>query len=244
MYIELPTLDWKPEMSDPMHILIVEDDAEIAGNVYDYLRAHGHAVDAAPNGLTALHLLSTQRFDVVVLDIGIPGIDGFQLARRLRSDALSEIPILMLTARDTLNDKLTGFDAGADDYVVKPFALKELEARLRTLVKRAKGRQVERGLRHGPLYYDAFSGDVSWNGEVLKLSPKSVKLLLTLLKQPGRLFSREELEIAVWGDIQSNSDNLRAHLSLLRRELVREDGRSLIETVHGRGYRLLNTDAT
>jgi DNA-binding response OmpR family regulator len=226
-----------------MHILIVEDDADIAGNLYDYLSDRGYEVDAAPNGLTALHLLATQRFDAIVLDIGLPGIDGLTLAQRIRQDARSSVPILMLTARDTLDDKLAGFGAGADDYLVKPFALKEVDARIQALVKRAQGRVVDAALRVGELSYDHFSGIATWQGRALKISPKSLKLLVTLMEQPGRLFSREELEQAVWGQLQASSDTLRSHLSQLRRELALPEGKSMIETVHGRGYRLVNHEA-
>lgn len=226
-----------------MRILIVEDDADIAGNLYDYFSEKGYEVDAAPNGVTALHLLATQRFDAVVLDVGLPGVDGLTVAQRIRRDTRSSVPILMLTARDTLDDKLAGFNAGADDYLVKPFALKEVEVRVATLVKRAQGRVVETELRAGDLAYDPFSGVVTWQGKALKLSPKSVKLLVTMLAQPGRLFTREDLEQAVWGEPQANSDTLRSHLSQLRRELALPDGKNLIETVHGRGYRLVEQHA-
>lgn len=225
-----------------MRILIAEDDADIAGNLYDYLAARGYEVDAAPNGLAALHLLTTERFDAVVLDLGLPGMDGLTLARRIRGDARMSIPILMLTARDALDDKLAGFDAGADDYLVKPFSLKEVAARIQALVKRAQGRVVDAAVHVGPLSYDPFSGNVTWQGKLLKLSPKSLNLLVTMLRQPGRLFTREELEQAVWGQPQASSDTLRSHLSQLRRELALPEGKSMIETVHGRGYRLVNPD--
>lgn len=225
-----------------MQILIVEDDTTIADNVYEYLSARGYGVDAAPNGLTALHLLATQHFDAVVLDIGLPGMNGLTLAQRIRQDVKSDLPILMLTARDTLEDKLAGFSAGADDYLVKPFALKEVEARIVALVKRARGRVVEAVQRLGDLEYDPFSGLVAWRKQPLKLPPKCLKLLQAMLAQPGRLFSRDELELMVWGQPQASSDTLRSHLSQLRRELTLEDGRSMIETVHGRGYRLVDAN--
>lgn len=225
-----------------MRILIVEDDADIAGNLYDYLSAKGYEVDAAPNGLAALHLLTTERFDAMVLDLGLPGMDGLTLAKRLRRDAQLSVPILMLTARDALDDKLAGFDAGADDYLIKPFSLKEVDARIQALVKRAQGRVVDATMRAGELAYDPFTGAASWQGKPLKLSPKSLKLLVAMLRQPGRLFSREELEQSVWGQVQASSDTLRSHLSQLRRELALPEGRSMIETVHGRGYRLVNPD--
>ncbi|GIZ52227.1 response regulator transcription factor [Noviherbaspirillum aridicola] len=227
-----------------MNVLIVEDDAEIAANLYDWLAARGWQPDAAADGLTALHLVATRHFDACILDLGLPGMDGLTLARRIREDARSPLPILMLTARDTLDDKLAGFEAGADDYLVKPFALREVGARLQALVKRSQGRVGESPLRVGGLCYDPFSGEASWQGQALKLSPKSLSLLQTLMRQPGRLFSREELEQAVWGEPQASSDTLRAHLSQLRRELAAPGAQGLIETVHGRGYRLRQADAT
>ncbi|KAF0812854.1 Transcriptional regulatory protein QseB [Andreprevotia sp. IGB-42] len=223
-------------------VLIVEDDAEIAANLYDYLAARGYEVDAAPTGLVALHLLETQLFDAVVLDVGLPGMDGLTLAQRLRRDARIAIPILMLTARDTLDDKLAGFEAGADDYLVKPFALREVEVRIAALVKRAQGRVVEQCLRLGSLEYDPVSGNAQWQQQPLRLPPKAMQLLTLLLAQPGRLFSREELESAIWGEVQDNSDALRSQLSLLRRALALPDGRSPLETVHGRGYKLVALD--
>lgn len=226
-----------------MRVLIVEDDAEIAANIYDFLQARGHEVDAGRTAASALHLLEQHPFDCAVLDLGLPGMDGLQLAQHIRQQLLSSLPILMLTARDTLNDKLAGFAAGADDYLVKPFSLKELEARLLALVKRAQGRMVHSVLQHGDLRYDPFSGDLHWQGRLLKLPPKALTLLVTLLRQPGRLFSREELECALWGEPQASSDNLRTQLAQLRRELTLDDGRSLVETVHGRGYRLVRHDA-
>ncbi len=225
-------------------ILIVEDDAEIAANIYDFLSARGYQPDAAPNGLTALHLLSETRFDAVILDIGLPGIDGLTLLERLRQDLRQAVPVLLLTARDTLDDKLDGFNAGADDYLNKPFALKELQVRIEALIRRAQGRVVMPILRIGALSLDGISGEVRWQGQALKLAPKSLKLLEILMRQEGRLWSREELEVAVWGEVQDTSDTLRHHLSQLRRALTLPDGRCPLQTVHGRGYRLIDTEQT
>ncbi len=225
-----------------MRILIVEDDAEISANLYDYLAARGHSVDAALNGLVALHLATSQSFDVIVLDLGLPGMDGLTLAQRLRRDACLTVPILMLTARDTLDDKLAGFDAGADDYLVKPFALREVEARLLALVKRAQNRVVDQHLRVGALDYDLVSGEVYWQDMPLLLPPKAMQLLATMLRQPGRLFSRSELETLVWGEAQETSDVLRTQLSQIRRVLTLPDGRCPLVTVHGRGYKLVDPD--
>lgn len=226
-----------------MRILIIEDDADISANLYDYLAARGHAVDAALNGLVALHLATSQTFDVIVLDLGLPGMDGLSLAQRLRREARLSVPILMLTARDTLDDKLAGFDAGADDYLVKPFSLKEVEARLQALVKRAQGRVVDVTLRLGGLEYDPVRGELRWQGALSNLPPKALQLLVAMLEQPDRLFSRNELEKLVWGEEQETSDALRTQLSLLRRALTLADGRCPLVTVHGRGYRLVDPDA-
>lgn len=226
-----------------MRVLIVEDDPEISANLCDYLAAHGHSVDAAPNGLVALHLATCQVFDAIVLDVGLPGVDGLKVAERLRRDARLATPILMLTARDTLDDKLAGFDAGADDYLVKPFALREVEVRLLALVKRAQGRVVDARLRLGALEYDPASGELFWLGAKQALSPKPMRLLVTMLGRPGQLFSRAELERLVWGEEQASSDALRALLSQLRRVLTRPDGLCPLVTVHGRGYKLVDPDA-
>ncbi|UXY17216.1 response regulator transcription factor [Chitiniphilus purpureus] len=222
-----------------MRILIIEDDSEIAANLYDYLSERGHQVDAAPNGLVGLHLATAQPFDALVLDIGLPGLDGLGLAQRLRRDAQLSLPILMLTARDTLADKEAGFAAGADDYLVKPFALKEVELRLLALVKRAQGRVVPQRLRVGRLEHDPVSGETHWQGVRLSLPPKGIRLLTVLMAQPGRLFSRAELENAVWGETQPSSDALRTQIAQVRRALAAADGSSPLVTVHGRGYKLV-----
>src|SRR5699024_4616769 len=122
-----------------MHILIVEDDADLSANIGEYFEEHGEVVDYAGDGLTALHLTAVNHYDVLVLDLSLPGLDGLTLCQRLRSDAADPPPILMLTARDTLRDRLTGFETGADDYVTKPFSLAELHLRLKALVRRAAG---------------------------------------------------------------------------------------------------------
>ena len=224
-----------------MRILIIEDDRAIAANVYDFLSARGHAVDAAADGVTGLHLAVTQPFDAIVLDIGLPGMDGMRLCRKLRDEAHVETPVLMLTARDTLQDKLKGFEQGADDYLVKPFALKELEARLTALHKRSSGRVTDKVLAAGELTLDPRSLTVRFAGADVKLPPKCIRLLELMIAQPGRVFSRSELEQGVWGDSQETSDTLRSHMHILRRALVEAGGYDPIETMHGLGYRLLDS---
>ena len=222
-----------------MRILIIEDDRAIATNLYDFLTGRGHTVDAAGDGVTGLHLAVTQPFDAVVLDLGLPGMDGLKLCEKLRKEAQVDTPVLMLTARDTLEDKLQGFDSGADDYLVKPFALKEIEARLNALHKRSIRRVTAKVLSAGDLTLDPRTLSIRFSGKEVKLPPKCIRLLELLMSEPERVFSRAELERAVWGDAQETSDTLRSHMHLLRRALIEAGRYDPIETVHGLGYRLL-----
>lgn len=221
-----------------MRILIIEDDPAIAANLYDFLEARGHSVDAAADGVTGLHLAVTQRFDAILLDLGLPGMGGMALCRKLRDQAHVDTPVLMLTARDTLDDKLKGFAHGADDYLVKPFALKEVEARLLALHKRHSGKVTSRALQVNDLVYDPKTLSVRFAGAEIKLPPKCMRLLELMMGEPGRVFSRKELEAEIWGDTQKTSDTLRSHMHVLRRALSQAGGRDPIETVHGIGYRL------
>ena len=194
-----------------MHILIVEDDRLIGENLYVFLEFRGHQCDFATSLAAARPLLADDGFDALILDRNLPDGDGATLARSLRS-AGKMLPILMLTARDALDDKLAGFDAGADDYLAKPFALKEVEARLLALHRRSAPalHSVGGPITLGPLTYDPSAQALHLNGELLALPPKALRLLAVMLPHPNRLFSRRELEIAIWGHEQSSSDNLRS----------------------------------
>jgi DNA-binding response OmpR family regulator len=227
-----------------MRILLVEDDRVIATNLYDFLTARGHAVDAAGDGVTGLHLAVTQPFDAIVLDLGLPGMDGMKLCAKLRTEVQSDTPVLILTARDTLQDKLRGFATGADDYLVKPFALSEVEARLTALHKRSSGRVARKTLVAGSLTLDPRTLEIRFAGAEVKLPPKCLKLLEVLIGEPGRVFSRADLETAAWGDTQETSDTLRSHMHQLRRVLIEAGGYDPVETVHGLGYRLLSQART
>ena len=220
-----------------MHLLIVEDDRTIAENLYDYLEARGHQCDYADSIAAAAALLARSAFDALVLDRNLPDGDGLALARRQRSEGRAT-PILVLTARDTLEDKLLGFEAGGDDYLVKPFALQELEVRLLALARRSAVWAADPVLRYGALEFRAATQALCLHGRPLTLPPKPLRLVAELLAQPERVFSRRELEIAVWGHEQDSSDNLRSVLHTLRRALG-DDAPIQVVNVHGLGYKLV-----
>jgi len=220
-----------------MRILVVEDNRDLAANIGDYLESKGHTVDFAMDGVTGLHLAVTQSLDVIVLDIMLPGMDGLALCRKLRSDARLHTPVLMLTAKDTLDDTLDGFEAGADDYVVKPFALKELVARLKALVRRTK-RELSGILDCGDLRVDTGQRVVTKNGVVVTLNRSCYRILVELMSRTPDVVKREDLEHLLWGDMRPGSDALRSHVYALRKALGESGEGSLIETVHGVGFRI------
>lgn len=225
-----------------MHILIVEDDRLIAENLYDFLESCGHQCDFAATLAAAKPLLENNGIDALILDRNLPDGDGATLAKSLR-DAGKMLPILMLTARDALDDKLAGFDAGADDYLAKPFALKEVEVRLKALHRRSLP-HLNAGLDFGPLHYDASGQMLALHGQPLALPPKAFRLLLTLLPHPERLFTRRQLEIAIWGEAQASSDNLRSVLHTVRKvfaEFGAVEPAIEIRNVHGQGYKLVQS---
>jgi len=220
-----------------MRILIIEDDPRICSNLFDFLEAGGHQCAVAGTLRDAQQRLTDSVPDAIVLDLNLPDGDGLTFARQLHSTH-SSLPVLMLTARDTLDDKLAGFAAGADDYLVKPFALREVEVRLQALHRRASPRP-DQGLWHyGPLEYDAVAQEVRLDGQPLRLAPKALRLLALFLQDPHRLLPRSEIERAVWGQEQEASDNLRSLLHVIRRELASSDHVE-IENLHGQGYRLV-----
>jgi DNA-binding response OmpR family regulator len=219
-------------------VLIVEDDATIAGNLYSFLESRGFAPDAAYDGRAALSLLTSQHFDAVILDVGLPGMDGYGVLRALRTEHMLPVPVLMLTARDELGDKLAGFSHGADDYLTKPFALAEVEARLHALIQRASGAVGTPVRRWGPLSYDSRTRAVAVGVQSVHLTRKSCMILDALLRDPGRVVPRAELESLLWGNEPPSSDALRSQVHLLRKALA-DAGFDGIETVHGTGWRLI-----
>ena len=225
-----------------MRILVIEDNHDIAANLFDFFETKGHAVDLAGDGLTGLHLATVNTYDAIVLDIMLPGLDGFTLCRKLRQEARLATPVLMLTARDSLDDKIAGLESGADDYVVKPFALREVETRLRALARRAQGELGPVVLKAADLAFDTGTYRVTRNGRLIELPPIPLKLLETLMRQSPRAVPRRELEHAIWGDTPPDSDALRAHMHILRAALDGAGEAPLIHTLRGIGYRLALDD--
>ncbi len=224
-----------------MHILIVEDHADLAANIGEFLQGRGEIVDYASNGLTGLHLASMKVYDVIVLDIGLPALDGVNLCRRLRNDGSGIAPILMLTARDTEQQKLEGFAAGADDYLTKPFSLAELHARLQALTRRVKGREPL--LRVDDLSLDQRSLIVRRGERRLALRPVETRLLEILMRASPALVMRQEIERQLWGENPPSSDAaLRGHIHALRSAIDLPGVAPLLHTIHGTGYRLGRDD--
>ena len=218
-----------------MKILLVEDNRDILANLTDYLELKGYTVDCAQDGMTGMHLAATESYDLAVLDVMMPGIDGFTLCQRLR-EARNNLPVIMLTARDTLNDRLQGFSAGADDYLVKPFELSELAARIEAVLRRTHG--ASRLLTVADLVYDLDSLEVKRAGKPIKLNPISLKLLEVLMQRSPSVVRREQLEAAVWGDNCPDSDSLRSHIHQLRQLIDKPFETHLLHTLHGIGFRL------
>ena len=229
-------------MNIPLKVLVIEDDPDLAANLVDFLAARGHLVDAAGDGVTGLHLATTHSFDAILLDLILPGIDGITLCRRLRNEAGNTTPVLMLTARDTLEDKVAGLQAGADDYLVKPFALREVEARLHALARRANVSTLHGELRVADLSFDPRSLRIVRAGTVIILPPIPLRLLEALMRSSPKVLSRDDLERAAWGDAPPDSDALRAHLHILRNAIDRPFPLPLIRTLRGLGWQIVAPD--
>jgi DNA-binding response OmpR family regulator len=223
-------------------LLLVEDHLNLAQAVGAYFESSGFTMDYAHDGLSALHLATTQRYDAIILDIMLPGIDGLEICRRLRQDARLSTPILMLTARDQLQDKLTGFQQGADDYLVKPFDLPELEARIIALIRRERGELDESIYKIHDLSMNTSTMQVMRNGQIIHLSPTCLRILRILMRESPNLVTREQLENELWGDLTPDSDTLRSHLYKLRKAIDKPFDTPLLETHQGIGFRLSPPD--
>ena len=218
-----------------MRVLIVEDEAKTADYLNRGLSEQGFTVDLADNGIDGRHLALHGEYDVIVLDVMLPGVDGYGVLRALRERR--QTPVIMLTARDQLDDRLQGFRSGADDYLVKPFALSELSARIEAVLRRAQG-GGRRELSVADLSYDLDTLEVKRAGKSLKLNPIGLKLLAVLMQKSPHVVRRDALEEAVWGDDCPDSDSLRSHVHQLRQVIDKPFSVALLHTVHGVGYRL------
>jgi len=222
-----------------MKVLIIEDDRDLARNLAEYLEPRGFQLDFAYDGLSALHLGSSGAFDALVLDLTLPGVDGLEVCRRLRQEAGMTCPILMLTARDGLEDRLRGFEVGTDDYLVKPFALRELHLRLRALLRRSRGTWARAGtLRVADLVMDLERATVERAGKRIHMGPIGRKFLELLMRRSPAVVGHEEIESFVWGGDEVSQDLVRTHLYELRKAIDRGFDRPLLVTVRSAGYSL------
>lgn len=216
-----------------MRVLVVEDEARLSRQLAHALRDAGYAVDCASDGERADFLSQTERYDAVVLDLGLPKVDGLTLLRRWRDAGLST-PVLVLTARGSWHEKVQGIDSGADDYVSKPFRIEEILARLRALIRRATG-QVTPQLRCGNVLLDVRAARVTVNGTPVRLTSHEFRVLSYLMHHRGRVVSQVELSEHIYAqDFDRDSNTVEVFVARLRRKL----GSSLIETVRGLGYRI------
>ncbi len=215
-------------------VLLVDDNTDILCNVRDYLEMNGMAVETAINGKEALERMSQRSYAVCVLDIGLPDVDGLTVCKTLRANG-DKTPILMLTARDSIDDRVTGLEVGADDYLIKPFPLRELNARVQALVRRAYG-DSEMKLRVGDLTFDLSTTQVNRAGKPIKLNPTCLTILKELMIRSPAIVSRSRLEAQVWGGGAPDSDSLRANIYLLRQAIDKAFDKKLIHTHPGLGW--------
>jgi len=223
-----------------LRVLLVEDNRDIAASVCRSLERAGHVVDYAESSEQALEILGGSSVDLLVIDVMLPKMDGIALTRAIRTRKLTGNPILMLTARDAVEDKLAAFDAGADDYLTKPFEMPELIARCDVLTRRGR---LNEGANFdvGDLSINPDTFEVMRAGDTLKLTPIGFQILLTLARAAPAVVLRDDLEHAIWGLDRPDSDAIRTHMSVLRAAVDRPYGTALIETVHGAGWRLAGT---
>lgn len=220
-----------------LRILIIDDDPDIQDLLYAALDEEAYILDAASDGTSGLNLATENEYDAIILDINLPGMNGFELCKELREGAHVSTPIMMLTSRGEVEDRIAGLDYGADDYVPKPFSVEELEARLRAMTRR--GRPVlGNKMKVADLELDLESKAASRNGKAIALAPIHIKILALLMRDSPNLVSRSKLEAEIWGDEPPDSDALRAHIYALRTAIDKPFDKKLLHTVPKLGYRL------
>ena len=223
-------------------ILLVEDNRSLSEVVGEFFENKGFGVDYAGDGIDGYRLATNNSYDVIVLDLNLPRMDGLQVCRKLREEAKISTPVLMLTARDAVTDKVLGLEAGADDYLIKPFAIQELEARIRALIRRERRQVSNEVYKVADLVLDTGSLRATRGGRDLILSPIALRLLGILMRESPRVVSRRDIEREIWGDELPESDTLRSHLYNLRKAIDRDFEKQLLHTVQTAGYRIVDLD--
>ena len=219
-----------------LSILLVEDHRQLAQTVLEYLEQEGASVDYAGNTRLARELVQEHHYDLMLLDVMLPGEDGYSFCQYLRKELALDMPVIFMTARDQLEDKLEGFDRGGDDYIVKPFALPELSARVAALVRRQRKEVTANTLQIADLELDPARQEVRRDGQLLKLSPTAFRILRILMRESPKVVSREQLEHELWGDLVPDSDALRSHLYNLRKAVDKPFEHALLNTLPGVGF--------
>ena len=225
-------------MTNTTRVLIIEDHKDIAELLYDFFERRDYELDYASDGRMGFNLASQNEYDIILLDLMLPEMDGLEVCRRLREESRVYTPILMLTARDTLEDKVKGLDMGADDYLVKPFELLELEARIKAVMRRKGQISQQEILQVGDLQLDTGTLEVKRGNAEIYLSPIGLKILTILMKESPKVVSRNQLEHEIWGDILPDSDTLRSHMYNLRKQIDKPFPQPLLQTIQSRGYRI------
>ena len=228
-------------MSNSTRVLIIEDHKDIAELLYEFFERRDYELDYASDGRMGFNLASQNEYDIILLDLMLPEMDGLDVCKRLREESRVYTPILMLTARDTLEDKVKGLDSGADDYLVKPFELLELEARIKALMRRKGQVSQQEVLQVGDLELDTGTLEVKRAEAQIYLSPIGLKILTILMKESPKVVSRNQLEHEIWGDILPDSDTLRSHMYNLRKQIDKPFDKPLLQTIQSRGYRIGDT---
>lgn len=224
---------------DRIRLLIVEDHVALAQNLFEFFGEQRYVLDFASDGLTALHLVATNHYDVIILDVMLPGLSGFEVCRRLRQDMQCATPVILMTAKDQLADKEQGFALGADDYLVKPFNLRELQLRVEAMQRRQPGQAKTLLLQAPGVSFDPGNLCIQTdNGVTLELSGTAAKIFSTLIQAYPNFVSYEQLRDNVWGEREADMNTLRTHVYALRKQLQDVFEIPMIKTLHGRGYRL------
>ena len=224
-----------------LRVLIAEDTLDIAENIGDFLELSGHQVDYAYDGKMALELLNSQSYDVIIMDIMMPKLDGLQTTKQIRNSLNGDIPIIMLTAKDTLDDKIEGLESGADDYIIKPFAMPELYARLQAQVRKHQ-KNYHHIISVNSIELNQKQTTASIDSKPLTLNPTTFKIMWLLSKKYPELVEKSEIEFYLWGDLRPDKDILRSHIYNLRKSLEKCSNTVNVQAKHGQGYKLIYLD--